>query len=300
MPELPDIEAYLHALRPRILGMRLERVRRASPFILRSVEPSPAAVEGREVVALRRVGKRIAIGVSGEIWLVIHLMVAGRLHWRPANAPLAGRNALLALDFLPGSLVLTEAGSKRRASLHLAVGESGLASHDPGGLEPMTADPAAFAAVLRRGNHTLKRALTDPHLLSGIGNAYSDEILHAAGLSPLQLTSRLEDAEMVRLYRAMQATLSGWTQRLQREAEAGFPEKVTAFRPEMAVHGRYRRACPACGTEVQRIRYADSEANYCPRCQTGGRVLADRGLSRILGVDWPRTIEELETRPRQG
>lgn len=297
MPELPDIEAYLHALRPRILGRELLRVRRASPFILRTVEPSLASVEGRGVEGLRRLGKRIAIGVAGEIWLVLHLMIAGRLHWRRPDAPLAGRNALLAMDFAHGSLVLTEAGSKRRASLHLAEGEAGLASHDPGGLEPMVADLADFSAVLRRENHTLKRALTDPRLLSGIGNAYSDEILHAAGLSPLMLTSKLQDAEMTRLFQAMRTTLLGWTERLQQEAEADFPENVTAFRPGMAVHGRYRQACRTCGTEVQRIRYADNEANYCPRCQTGGRMLADRGVSRILGIDWPRTIEELEARP---
>ena len=295
MPELPDIEAYLHALRPRLLGRPLARVRRASPFILRTALPPIAAVEGREILALRRIGKRIAIGVAGDLWLVLHLMIAGRLHWRPAGAPLSGRNALLGFDLADGSLVLTEAGSKRRASLHLVDGAAGLAGHDRGGVEPLAVDLDAFARVLRRESHTLKRALTDPRLLAGIGNAYSDEILHAAGLSPLTLTGRLTDAEVARLLDATRATLILWTGRLCREAELAFPEKVTAFRDGMAVHGRYRQPCPACGTAVQRIRYADNEANYCPRCQTAGRLLADRGLSRLLKGDWPRTIEELES-----
>jgi formamidopyrimidine-DNA glycosylase len=294
VPELPDIEAYLHALRPRLLGRRLLRVRRANPFIVRTALPPIATVEGREVQALRRLGKRIAIGLAGDLWLVLHLMVAGRLHWRPPDASLTGRNALLALDLADGSLILTEAGSKRRASLHLIDGVAALAAHDRGGLEPLASNLDAFGAALRRESHTLKRALTDPRLLAGIGNAYSDEILHAARLSPLTLTSKLTDAEMGRLFDATRATLADWTARLCREAEAAFPENVTAFRADMAVHGRFRQPCPACGTSVQRIRYADNEANYCPRCQTAGKILADRGLSRLLKGDWPRTIEELE------
>ncbi|MFO1070668.1 MAG: DNA-formamidopyrimidine glycosylase family protein [Geminicoccaceae bacterium] len=297
MPELPDIEAYLHALRPRTLGHPLLRVRRASPFILRTVEPPISAVDGRPVTSLRRLGKRIVIGLDGDLWLVLHLMIAGRLHWRPPDAKLDGRVALAAFDFAAGSLVLTEAGSKKRASLHLVRGEAGLDEHDRGGIEPLDCDAAAFAAALRRENHTVKRALTDPRLLAGIGNAYSDEILHAAAMSPTAMTSRLSDDEMRRLFEATRATLVDWRDRLRAEAEAAFPEKVTAFRAGMAVHGRYGKPCPACGTAVQRVRYATNEANYCPRCQTGGRLLADRGLSRLLGSDWPRTIEELESAP---
>jgi formamidopyrimidine-DNA glycosylase len=300
MPELPDIEAYLTALRPRILGRRLSKVRRASPFILRTALPPIASAEGREVTGLRRVGKRVCIGLEGGLWLVIHLMVAGRLHWRPPDAPLDGRHGLLALDFPDGSLVLTEAGSKKRASLHLAQGEAGLAAHDPGGIEPLECDAAAFAAALRRERHTLKRALTEPRLLAGIGNAYSDEILHAARLSPLAMTQKLTDEELVRLHAATQATLRHWCERLRREAEAAFPEKVTPFRDGMAVHGLFQKPCPVCGTAVQRIRYATSEADYCPRCQTGGRLLADRALSRLLKVDWPRSVEALEGRGRAG
>ena len=299
MPELPDIEAYLHALRPRILGQELRRVRRGSPFILRTVEPPIGSVEGHAVTGLRRIGKRIAIGVERNLWLVIHLMIAGRLHWRAPEAKVDGRNSLLALDFAHGSLVLTEAGSKRRASLHLVAGEAGLALHDRGGVEPLAVDLATFAAVLRRENHTLKRALTDPHLFAGIGNAYSDEIPHAAGLSPTTRTAGLDSANIERLFQATTATLRYWVDLLKTEAEVAFPERVIAFRPGMAVHGRYGQPCLSCGTAVQRIRYADNEANYCPRCQTGGRVLADRGLSRLLGSDWPRTIEELEARPRR-
>lgn len=297
MPELPDIEAYLHALRPRILGRPLQSVRRGSPFILRSVDPPIGSAAGRAVVDLRRIGKRIALGLEGDLWLVLHLMIAGRLHWRGVAAPVGGRGSLLALDFPDGTVVLTEAGSKRRASLHLVLGVAGLAAHDPGGLEVLSADSGAFAFALRRENRTLKRALTDPRLIAGIGNAYSDEILHAARLSPLATTWRLEPTEMERLHEAAVRTLSVWTERLCRAADAAFPEKVTAFRSDMAVHGRYHRPCPACGTEIQRVRYAENEANYCPRCQTGGRLLADRGLSRLLGTDWPRTIDELE-RPR--
>ena len=300
MPELPDIQAYLQALRPRILGHELVRTRRGGPFILRTVEPPIGSVDGRTVTGLRRIGKRIAIGVSGDLWLVLHLMIAGRLHWRVPDAKLAGRNELLALDFAHGSLVLTEAGSKRRASLHLVAGEAGLALHDRGGVEPLAVDLETFVSILRRENHTLKRALTDPRLFAGIGNAYSDEILHAAGLSPTALTAKVDNLEVEHLFRATVATLGDWTELLTREAEAAFPEKVTAFRRGMAVHGRYGQPCPVCGTAVQRIRYADNEANYCPRCQTGGRVLGDRSLSRLLGSDWPRTIEELEARSDGG
>jgi formamidopyrimidine-DNA glycosylase len=294
MPELPDIEAYLHALRPRILGRPLQHIRRASPFILRTALPPIASAEGRRVAELRRLGKRICIGLDGGLWLVLHLMIAGRLHWCPPDAGLDGRYGLAAFDFADGSLVLTEAGSKKRASLRLVEGEAGLAALDPGGIEPLTSDLAAFATALRSANHTLKRALTDPHLLAGIGNAYSDEILHAAGLSPLAMTARLTDPEMERLHAATRATLGSWVERLRREADAAFPEKVTAFRPGMAAHGRHGKPCPVCGTAIQRIRYAANEANYCPRCQTGGRLLADRGLSRLLKSDWPRTVEELE------
>jgi formamidopyrimidine-DNA glycosylase len=294
VPELPDIEAYIHALRPRILGRRLERVRRASPFVLRTALPPVASAEGRDVTALRRVGKRVCIGLEGGLWLVIHLMIAGRLHWRPPEAPLDGRYGLMALDLADGSLVLTEAGMKKRASLHLAEGEAGLAQHDPGGIELLACEFAAFAAALRRESHTLKRALTDPRLIAGIGNAYSDEILHAARLSPLAMTAKLTDEELTRLHEATRATLGHWVARLRGEAEAAFPEKVTAFREGMAVHGRYGKPCPVCATAVQRIRYATNEANYCPRCQTGGRLLADRALSRLLKADWPRSIEALE------
>ena len=300
MPELPDIEAYLHALRPRILNQELRQVRRGSPFILRTVDPPVASAEGRRVVELRRLGKRIAVGLEGELWLVLHLMIAGRLHWREPGAKLSGRHELLALDFTAGTLLLTEAGSKRRASLHLALGEAGLAAHDRGGAEPLAIDRAGFAAVLQRRNHTLKRALTDQALFAGIGNAYSDEMLHAAKLSPLALTTKLTDAEMARLHVATLSVLALWVDRLCAQADAAFPEKVTAFRPGMAVHGRYGEPCPDCGTAIQRIRYASNEANYCPRCQTGGRLLADRGLSRLLGKDWPRTIEELEELRRPG
>jgi formamidopyrimidine-DNA glycosylase len=298
MPELPDITAYMEALRSRLLGQPVLSVRIASVFVLRTVDPPIAAVEGKTVRALRRIGKRIAIGVEdnpgGDLWLVLHLMIAGRLHWRPAQAKLAGRNALLALDFPNGSLILTEAGSKRRASLHIVRGEQGLHAIDPGGIEIFSTDLEGFRAALIRENRTLKRALTDPRILSGIGNAYSDEILHAAQLSPITLTHKLKPEEWDRLLEATRATLTLWTDRLTAEAKKKFPEGVTAFRPDMAVHGRFGQPCPRCGQKVQRIRYADNETNYCAKCQTGGKLLADRSLSRLLGSDWPRTLDELE------
>jgi len=299
MPELPDITAYIKALEKRIIGQTLERVRLGSPFLLRTVEPPLATVEGRIVKQVRRIGKRIAIGVDGDLWLVLHLMIAGRLHWRKPNAKLGGRQNLAAVDFSDGSLVLTEAGSKRRASLHLIRGEENLASLDAGGIDVFTADLDSFRSVLTAENHTLKRALTDPRLLSGIGNAYSDEILHAAQLSPVALTQKLKPEEWERLFEATRTTLRGWIDRLVAEAEKEFPEGVTAFRPDMAVHGRYGQPCPRCGDKVLRIRYADKETNYCARCQTGGKVLADRSLSRLLGSDWPRTLEELEALKRK-
>jgi len=299
MPELPDIAAYLDALETRIVGQRLERVRLGSPFLLRSVQPPLTSVEGRVVRGLRRIGKRIAIGVEGDLWLVLHLMIAGRLHWRPVGAKLDGRRNLAAFDFPTGSLVLTEAGTKHRASLYLVNGEEGLRAMDPGGIDVLASDLEAFKAALTAENRTLKRALTDPRLLSGIGNAYSDEILHAAQLSPIALTHKLKAEEWERLFRATQHTLEFWTNKLREEAKAGFPEKVTAFRKGMAVHGRYGEPCPRCGDKILRIRYADNETNYCARCQTGGKVLADRSLSRLLGKDWPRTMDELEALKRK-
>jgi formamidopyrimidine-DNA glycosylase len=294
MPELPDITVYLEALEARILDRPLEGVRLASPFLLRTHEPPLNAVHGKQVRQLRRLGKRIAIGLDDELWLVLHLMIAGRLHWREPGTRLAGRAALAAFDFPNGALTMTEAGAKKRASLHVVRGEDALRAQDPGGLEVFEADLEAFRGALLRENHTLKRALTDPRLFSGIGNAYSDEILHRARLSPLAMTEKLGADEIERLYEATRATLADWTERLRRHYGATFPEKVTAFRPEMAVHGRYGKPCPVCGTAVQRIRYADNETNYCPRCQTGGQLLADRSLSRLLRKDWPRTIDELE------
>jgi formamidopyrimidine-DNA glycosylase len=294
MPELPDIAAYLRALEPRVVGQTLERVRLGSPFLLRTVSPPISQVEGRVVRGLRRVGKRMAIGVDGELWLVLHLMIAGRLHWRPRGAKLAGRRSLAAFDFGGGSLVLTEAGTKHRASLHVVAGEEGLRAIDPGGIEVFSSDLAAFREALTAENRTLKRALTDPRIVSGIGNAYSDEILHAAQLSPIAQTRKLTPEEWQRLYAATRETLQLWIDRLTAEAAEGFPENVTAFRKGMAVHGRYGQPCPRCGEKVQRIRYAENETNYCARCQTGGKVLADRSLSRLLGTDWPRTLEELE------
>jgi len=294
MPELPDITLYLEALEQRILGQRLERSRVLSPFLLRSVEPPLEAVHGSSVSALERLGKRIAIGFDNDTWLVIHLMIAGRLQWRPTWPTSFSRQTALALGFATGALLMTEAGTRKRASLHIVRGRTALGEHTRGGLEISTATEADFAAALQRGNHTLKRALTDPRFFSGIGNAYSDEILHRARLSPVTLTSRLTPGECERLFAATRTVLTEWTERLREQANGEFPTKVTAFRPEMAVHGRFGLPCPACGTRVQRIRYADNETNYCPRCQTGGRLLADRSLSRLLKKDWPKSIDELE------
>jgi len=296
MPELPDIVVYLESLKPRIQGLRLDRVRIANPFLLRTFEPPLKEADGRTVVSLRRLGKRIVIALAPDLFLVLHLMIAGRLHWKKSGAKPPGKVGLAAFDFSSGTLILTEAGSKRRASLHLVRGEVELAQHNPGGLEVLDADETQFRAALVRENHTLKRALTDPSLFSGIGNAYSDEILHVARLSPLALTHRLGEEEIDRLFAATRRTLLEWTQRLRREVGDGFPEKVTAFRDGMAVHGRYNQPCPACGTRVQRIVYAENETNYCPTCQTAGKVLADRSLSRLLKDDWPRSIAELEER----
>src|ERR1700678_1190621 len=299
MAELPDIAAYISAIEARVLGQTLERVRMASFTLLRTAQPALESVEGRVVRELRRIGKRIAIGVEGDLWLVLHLMIAGRLHWKQPGTKLAGRNALAAFDFPTGTLTLTEAGSKRRASLHVVRGEEGLYSVDPGGIEVFETDLDGFRAALTLENRTLKRALTDPRLVSGIGNAYSDEILHAAHLSPTTLTHKLTPDEWQRLFSATQNTLRTWMDRLRAEASAAFPEKVTAFRKGMAVHGRYGEPCPRCGKNILRIRYADNETNYCAKCQTGGKVLADRGLSRLLGSDWPRTLDELEALTRR-
>ena len=294
MPELPDISAYITALDERIVGQPLQHVRLGSVFLLRTVDPPLSAAEGKTVHELRRIGKRIAIGVDNKLWLVLHLMIAGRLHWKAPQAKLAGRNGLAAFDFPNGSMVLTEAGSKRRASLHVVRGDEALRAMDPGGVEVFATDLDGFRAALTAENRTLKRALTDPRLISGVGNAYSDEILHAAQLSPIALTNKLKHEEWEQLFAATRATLTAWMDRLGAEAKNTFPEKVTAFRPEMAVHGRFNLPCPRCGEKVQRIRYADNETNYCARCQTGGKVLADRSLSRLLGADWPRTLDELE------
>jgi formamidopyrimidine-DNA glycosylase len=299
MPELPDIAAYMTALEPRIVGQRIEHVRLASPFLLRTVQPPVTDVEGRVVRELRRIGKRIAIGVEGDLWLVLHLMIAGRLHWRPAQAKLAGRKSLAAFDFPTGSLVLTEAGTRHRASLSVFAGEEALRSVDPGGIDVFASDLSSFRDALTVENRTLKRALTDPRIVSGIGNAYSDEILHAAQLSPVTLTHKLQPQEWERLFAATRDTLKLWMDRLRTEAEAGFPEKVTAFRKDMAVHGRYGEPCPRCGEKIQRIRYADNETNYCAKCQTGGKLLADRSLSRLLKSDWPRTLDALESLKRR-
>ena len=322
MPELPDITVYIEALQKRIAGTRVERVRIVSPFLLRTVEPPVASVEGKEVVELRRLGKRICIGVEGGIWLVLHLMIAGRLLWhgkdggddgKPggkaggkaqarsggSSVRLGGRQNLAAFEFSSGTLVWTEAGSQKRASLHLAAGDEGLLELDPGGLEVLACSFAEFAAVLRAENHTLKRSLTDPRWFSGIGNAYSDEILWAAQMSPTTLTQKMKDEDVARLFEAVRATLTEWVSRLRAEAGEGFPEKVTAFRPEMAVHGKYKLPCPRCGSPIQRIAYASNETNYCATCQTGGKLLADRAFSRLLREDWPRTLEELELRMRE-
>ena len=299
MPELPDIVTYLKALEPRILGERLTRVRIASTFLLRTAQPPIREVEGRVVRDLNRIGKRIAFGVENGPWLVLHLMIAGRLHWRPAGASTAGRNTLAAFDFPNGSLVLTEAGTKRRASLHVVIGEDGLRSMDPGGIDIFKSDLRSFRTALAAENRTLKRALTDPRIVDGIGNAYSDEILHAAQLSPIVMTHKLKSEDWARLFAAARQTLELWIDRLQSEAGKNFPENVTAFHEEMAVHGRYGQPCPRCGEKVLRIRYADNETNYCARCQTGGVVLADRSLSRLFGSEWPRTLEELEELKRR-
>ncbi len=294
MPELPDITLYIEALRARILGQRLERTRVLSPFLLRSVDPPLDAAHAAKVAAFERLGKRIAIGFENDVWLVLHLMIAGRLQWRADWPASFTRVTALALGFESGSLLLTEAGTKKRASLHVVRGHAGLAAHQPGGIELDRIDAAEFEAALKRGNHTLKRALTDPRLLSGIGNAYSDEILHRARLSPVTLTSRLTSEESARLFAATHEVLAEWLTRLRAKAHGEFPTKVTAFHDEMAVHGKYGKPCPVCKTKVQRIRYADNETNYCPRCQTNGRLLADRSLSRLLKKDWPKSIDELE------
>ncbi len=294
MPELPDITVYLEALEERVLGRTLERLRLASPFLLRTAVPPLKTAEGREVIGLSRLGKRLVFALEGELFLVLHLMIAGRLHWKDAGAPLKGKIALAAFDFAGGSLTLTEAGSKKRAALYLLAGAAALAEQDPGGLEVMDADADAFAAALTARNHTVKRALTDPRIFSGIGNAYSDEILHRARLSPIAMTQKLTAAEIARLHAAVQSTLADWVARLSERTKGKFPEKVTAFQKGMAVHGRYGEPCPDCGTPVQRIRHADNETNYCPRCQTGGKLLADRGLSALLKKDWPKSIDDLE------
>ena len=294
MPELPDVVVYIEALEKRILGQRLERVRLASPFLLRTVDPPLARAEGQTVRELRRVGKRIAIGFEDDLWLVLHLMIAGRLHWRARGVKVVRPRGLAAFDFPSGSLLLTEAGSQKRASLHVVAGEAGLRSLDPGGLEVLETGLEQFRNALLAGNHTLKRALTDPTSFSGIGNAYSDEILFEARLSPVTLTQRLNPEEVARLYEAVRKILSEWVNRLRGEAGEAFPEKVTAFREGMAVHGRYKQACLRCGAKIQRIRYAANETNYCAVCQTGGKLLADRALSRLMREDWPRTLEELE------
>ena len=296
MPELPDVALYLHALAPRVVGVELERLRIASPFLLRTATPRVADLAGRTIRAVRRLGKRIVLALEDDYFVVLHLMIAGRLHWKPAGAPIPRRAGLAAFDFPHGTLLLTEAGTKHRASLHVVQGGRALAAHDPGGLDVLSATFTQFRAALTRESHTLKRALTDPRLLDGIGNAYSDEILHAARLSPLRLTSQITQEESERLFHAARDTLTRWIERLRAETGDGFLEKVTAFRDGMAVHGRFRQPCPVCGSPVQRIRYAANEVNYCATCQTGGRLLADRSLSRLLKQDWPRSLEEWEER----
>jgi formamidopyrimidine-DNA glycosylase len=298
MPELPDITVYLEALQSRVVGRVLERIRLANVFVLRTAVPPITALEGTRVVALRRLGKRIVFGFAGDRWLVLHLMIAGRLQWADGGAKPGGGNGLASFVFENGTLLLTEAGTKRRASLHVVADEAGLRAHDPGGIDVMSCTLAEFTAALTRRNHTLKRALTDPHLFSGIGNAYSDEILHAARLSPITQTQKLTPPEIERLHLATRELMQAWTERLRAEAAGTFPRKVTAFHPAMAVHGKFEKPCPVCGTTVQRIVYAQNEVNYCPRCQTNGRVLADRSLSRLLKADWPRTIEEAEALPK--
>lgn len=299
MPELPDVTVYIEALRERIVGHELRRIFVKGPFLLRSVTPPLGATFGKKVTAIRRIGKQIAIGLEGDVNLVLHLMIAGRLHWKAGAVKLGGRNALATFQFDHGTLLLTEAGTQRRAALRVVEGEAGLEGLNAGGIEPLDCDLAAFTAALRAENHTLKRSLTDPHIFSGIGNAYSDEILHRAQLSPIAMTSKLSDEEFARLYEATQASLIEWTDRLREQCHGEFPEKVTAFHPEMAVHGRYGQPCPRCGAKVQRIRYASNETNYCAPCQTGGRLLADRALSRLMHQDWPATLEELEAMKRR-
>ncbi len=294
MPELPDITVYIEALEMRILGQTLEHVRIVGPSLLRTAQPPLSSAEGKKVIYIRRVGKRIAIGLEGDLWLVLHLMISGRLHWKASTSKRSHARSLASFEFSNGTLSLTEAGSQKRASLHLIEGDSGVEALDPGGLEVLESDLESFGAVLRSANHTLKRSLTDPRLLSGIGNAYSDEILFEARLSPFALTQKLTPEEIERLFTAVRDQLLGWTQRLRTEYAGNFPEKVTAFRPEMAVHGKYKQPCPRCGAKIQRIRYASNETNYCPKCQTGGKLLADRSLSRLLREDWPKTAEELE------
>ena len=299
MPEFPDITVYIEALEARILDVTFERIRLASPFLLRTVDPPMPELENRRVTGLTRIGKRIAIGLDGDLWLVLHLMIAGRLHWKKHGAPLPKKRAPAAFDFSTGTLILTEAGTERRASLHLMRGSEALQTLDRGGIDPLDSPAEVFRTALTAENHTLKRTLTDPRILSGIGNAYSDEILHRAQLSPIAQTQKLSSGELERLRQATREILIEWTDRLRAEAKGGFPEKVTAFRPEMAVHGKYGEPCVRCGEKVQRIRYASNETNYCARCQTGGKLLADRGLSRLLGSDWPRSLEELENLKRR-
>jgi formamidopyrimidine-DNA glycosylase len=300
MPELPDITLYIDALGARVLGQPLERLRIGNPFVVRTIAPAPDDVRGRRIVGLRRMGKRIVLALEGDTFIVVHLMIAGRLRWKEAGAPIPGKVGLAAFDFAFGTVVFTEAGSKRQASIHIVEGQTALAALDPGGLEVLDTDLATFSARLRAENHTLKRAMTDPHILSGIGNAYSDEILHRARLSPMKTVAALSDEEMNRLFDATRATLELWSERLRDQAAGEFPDKVTAFHPEMAVHGKYGQPCPDCGSPVQRIVYARNESNYCSRCQTGGKLLSDRALSRLLRDDWPRTLEELEARKAKG
>jgi len=293
MPELPDVTVYIDALNERVLNQTIQKIRIGSPFVLRSFDPPISAAEGKKIIAVRRLGKRIVFALEDGLYLIVHLMIAGRFHWKPKGAKIARKYGQAALDFPNGTLLLTEAGTKKRASIHLIRGEAALQEHDPGGLEVLDASLDQFRQALTRENHTLKRSLTDPHLFSGIGNAYSDEILHRARLSPIRLTRQMSDAEIERLYRAVRESLTEWVEHLRRERGAGFPEKVTAFRPDMAVHGKYRKPCPVCGSPVQRIVHAENETNYCATCQTGGRLLADRSLSRLLKDDWPRSIDEI-------
>jgi formamidopyrimidine-DNA glycosylase len=299
VPELPDVEVYVDHLRRRVVGQSLDAVRVASPFLVRSFDPPISQVGGRRVLDVRRMGKRIVLALEGDLYIVIHLMIAGRFRWKDRGAKVPGKLGLAAFDFANGTLLLTEASTKKRASLYLVRGEEGVRALDPGGIEPLASDVGAFAAALRRENHTVKRSLTDPHLFSGIGNAYSDEILWRAKMSPVRLTSAMTDAEIARLHAATQATLREWTERLAKDTGDEFPEGVTAFRESMAVHGKYKQPCPECGAPVQRIAYADNESNYCARCQTGGKLLADRSLSRLMHGDWPKTLDELEARTRK-